>query len=144
MKIAHVRQGVFHVIALAVKHHNHGHAARINIMQNLQYYEHLSEPMAECLGLLSGTYDHNQLGDEILRDIASKVFNAQDTKGPRNFSKFLVKYAELLPRNVMKQMVLLVTQLDSEVRDTRDFLLPLLTILRLTRCASQWLKSWAI
>ncbi|KAG9221591.1 hypothetical protein CCMSSC00406_0007230 [Pleurotus cornucopiae] len=119
MKIAHVRQGVFHVIALAVKHHNHGHAARINIMQNLQYYEHLSEPMAECLALLSGTYDHNQLGDEILRDIASKVFNAQDTKGPRNFSKFLVKYAELLPRNVMKQMVLLVTQLDSEAYPMR-------------------------
>ncbi|KAJ8693502.1 condensin complex non-SMC subunit Cnd1 [Pleurotus ostreatus] len=119
MKIAQVRLGVFHVIALAVKHHSHGHAARINIMQNLQYYEHLSEPMAECLGLLSGTYDHNQLGDEILRDIASKVFNAQDTKGPRNFSKFLVKYAELLPRNVMKQMVLLVTQLDSEAYPMR-------------------------
>ncbi|KAF4564796.1 Condensin complex subunit [Pleurotus pulmonarius] len=119
MKIAQVRSGVFHVIALAVKHHNHGHAARINIMQNLQYYEHLSEPMAECLNLLSGTYDYNQLGDEILRDIASKVFNAQDTKGPRNFSKFLVKYAELLPRNVMKQMVLLVTQLDSEAYPMR-------------------------
>jgi hypothetical protein len=38
-----------------------------SIMQNLQYFEHLSEPMAEMLSILDSQYDHSQLGDDILK-----------------------------------------------------------------------------
>ncbi|KAH9963979.1 non-SMC mitotic condensation complex subunit 1 [Lactifluus volemus] len=50
----------------------------------------------------------------ILREIAAKSFNAQDTKGPRNFSRFLTQFAEWAPRAVLKQIRLLLSHLDSE------------------------------
>lgn len=114
MKSVEIRRGVYKAICLAVKHQGHALAAQISIMQSLQYYEHLSEPMAECLNILARDFDHPQLGDDILREIAGKSFSAQDTKGPRAFSRFLVRYAELAPRQVLKQLSLLIAHLDSE------------------------------
>ncbi|KAI0000131.1 non-SMC mitotic condensation complex subunit 1-domain-containing protein [Russula compacta] len=114
MKSQPIKLGIYKVICLAVKHHGHGPAAQTTIMQSLQYYEHLSEPMAECLNVLLKEFDHAQLGDEILREIAAKSFNAQDTKGPRNFSRFLTQFAEWAPRAVLKQISLLLSHLDSE------------------------------
>ncbi|KAG6370248.1 non-SMC mitotic condensation complex subunit 1 [Boletus reticuloceps] len=103
-----------YLVCIAVKHHGHAVAAQISIMQSLQYYEHLSEPMAELLSCLAKDFDHAQLGDEVLREIAGMSFNAQDTKGPRAFSRFLVKYSEESPRSVLKQISLLLDHLDSE------------------------------
>ncbi|OJA20254.1 hypothetical protein AZE42_02694 [Rhizopogon vesiculosus] len=114
MKVQKIRMHVYKVICIAVKHHGHALAAQINIIQSLQYYEHLSEPMAECLSILAKEFDHAQLGDEILREIAGKTFNAQDTKGPRAFSRFLVKFSEESPRSVLKQISILLGHLDSE------------------------------
>lgn len=107
----------------------------MTIMQNLQYTEHLSEPMAELVTILAKEFDYSQLGEEVLRcvfpalpsrsdtpltsecrEIADKQFNAQDTKGPRSFSKFLIRLAEVSPRLVLKQIALLQKHLDSEVR----------------------------
>ena len=115
MKSNDIRLGVYKVICLAVKQHGHSFGAQISIMQCLQYYEHLSEPMAEALSILSREFDHSQLAEEIMREIAGKNFSAQDTKGPRAFSRFLVALAELSPRLVLKQISLLLAHLDSEV-----------------------------
>ncbi|KAF8493475.1 non-SMC mitotic condensation complex subunit 1-domain-containing protein [Russula emetica] len=114
MKSQPIKLRVYKVICLAVKHHGHGPAAQTTIMQSLHLNEHLPEPMAECLNVLLKEFDHGQLGDEILREIAAKSFNAQDTKGPRNFSKFLTQFAEWAPRTVLKQISLLLSHLDSE------------------------------
>ncbi|KAH9953157.1 hypothetical protein BGW80DRAFT_1468845 [Lactifluus volemus] len=67
MKSQPIKLRVYKVICLAVKHHGHGPAAQTSIMQSLQYYEHLSEPMAGCLNVLLKEFDHAQLGEEILR-----------------------------------------------------------------------------
>jgi len=133
MKNNDIKLGVYKVICLAVKHHGHGFGAQISIMQCLQYFEHLSEPMAEALTVLAKEFDHSQLAEEILRyvffirvlnmflsvklvrEIAGKQFGGQDTKGPRSFSRFLVRFAELSPRIVLKQISLLLGHLDSEV-----------------------------
>ena len=115
MKVQRIKMNVFKVICVAVKNHGHALAAQISIMQALQYHEHLSEPMAECLSHLTKDFDHAQLGEEILREIAGKTFNAQDTKGPRAFSRFLVKFCEESPRSVLKQISVLLGHLDSEV-----------------------------
>jgi len=85
-------------------------------MQNLTYFEHLSEPMAELLHILSDTYDYSQLGEEVLRELSNKSFNSNDTRGPKSASTFIVKLSELTPRLVIKQMTMLAKQLDSEVR----------------------------
>lgn len=93
-------------------------AAQISIVQNLTYFEHLSEPMAEFLHILSEQYDYPQLGEEILRELSNKEFNSNDTRGPKSVSTFMVKLSELAPRLVIKQMTMLAKQLDSEVCDS--------------------------
>ncbi|KAF8644919.1 hypothetical protein AX16_008201 [Volvariella volvacea WC 439] len=119
MKVPDIKLGVYKVICLAVKHHGHSLAVQIHITQSLQFYEHLSEPMAECLHILAKEFDHPQLSEEILREIAGKAFNSQDNKGPRAFARFLTKFAELSPRLVLKQFSLLINQLDSEAYPMR-------------------------
>ncbi|KAE8448239.1 hypothetical protein EG329_009669 [Mollisiaceae sp. DMI_Dod_QoI] len=109
-----IRMHAFKVLCIAVKHHGHGYAAQISIVQNLTYFEHLAEPMAEFLHILSEQYDYPQLADEILRELSNKEFNSNDTKGPKSVSSFIVKLSELAPRLVIKQMTMLAKQLDSE------------------------------
>lgn len=129
MKDEKIRLGAEKVICVSVKHHNQILVAHTNIIQNLQFYEHLPEILAECLHILAAQYAHTQLGDDILREVASISFNAQDNKGPRNFARFLVKFAEYAPRSLLKQLSLLLNQLDSEVwlmfDSTKCFLIPL-------------------
>ena len=119
-----IKMGIYQVICLAVKHHSHAFGAQTSIIQNLTYFEHLAEYMAELLAILEKEFDFSQLGEEILRDVAGKSFAHNDQKGPKVFSRFLVKFAELSPRVVQKQMPLLLAHLDSEVRPhlTQEYL----------------------
>ena len=90
-------------------------AAQISVVQNLTYFEHLAEPMAELLHILAEQYDYPQLADEVLRELSNKEFNSNDTKGPKSVSAFMIKLSELAPRLVIKQVTLMAKQLDSEV-----------------------------
>jgi len=42
-------------------------AAQTAIIQNLSYFEHLSEPMAELLHIMCDSYDYPQLAEEVLK-----------------------------------------------------------------------------
>lgn len=44
--------------------------AQTSVIQNLSYFEHLSEPMAEFLQILAEQYDYPQLTEEILRQVS--------------------------------------------------------------------------
>ncbi|KAI4864471.1 condensin component [Hypoxylon rubiginosum] len=118
-----IKMHAFKVLCIAVKHHGHGYAAQISIVQNLTYFEHLSEPMAEFLHILAEQYDYPQLADEVLREISNKEFNSNDTKGPKSVSSFIIKLSELVPRLVIKQMTMLAKQLDSEAYTLRSSLI---------------------
>ncbi|KAJ6443590.1 condensin complex subunit 1 [Purpureocillium lavendulum] len=115
-KATPIRMHCFKVLCMAVKHHGHGYAAQINVIQNLTYFEHLSEPMAEFMHILAETYDYPQLADEVLRELSNKEFNSNDTRGPKSVSAFIAKLSELAPRLVIKQMTMLAKQLDSETQ----------------------------
>lgn len=119
MKVEKIRLGVYKVICVAVKSHGHGFAFQISLLQCLQYFEHLSEPMAEILDVLDKEFDVSGVGDEVLREISQKTFPAVDTKGPRTYGKFLVHLAELSPKIVLKQMSLLLDHVDSEAYPMR-------------------------
>ncbi|KAF0449771.1 Condensin complex subunit 1 [Gigaspora margarita] len=109
-----IKKIIYQILSVCVKDHNHAFGAQTSIMQNLQYYEHLAEPMAEFLDVLAKQYDHTRLTEEILIEISNKEFGSQDTIGPKSFSKFLVKLSELVPKVVAKQIGLLVKLLDNE------------------------------
>jgi condensin complex subunit 1 len=77
--------------------------------------------MAEFLQVLALNHDHRQLSDEVLRDISKKDFKdntnkeLKDSPNSKTFAAFLVKMSELCPKVVLKNMTLLIRQLDSEV-----------------------------
>ncbi|TXT06039.1 hypothetical protein VHUM_03512 [Vanrija humicola] len=129
LKVNDIRLGVYKVICLAVKFHGHAFGAQTSIVQNLTYFEHLSEPMAELLAILEKEFDYPQLAEEVLRDVASKTFSHTDAKGPRVFSRFLVRFAELSPRVVQKQMPLLLTHLDSDAHPMRMAIVEIIGLL---------------
>lgn len=119
MKITSVRMFCFKVLCIAIKHNGHALGAQTSIVQNLTYFEHLSEPMAELLHILSEQYDHPQLSSEVLRELASKEFSPTDAKGPKAVSIFLTKLSELEPRLVGKELGQLAKFLDSEAYTLR-------------------------
>ncbi|KAF9195978.1 Condensin complex subunit [Haplosporangium sp. Z 11] len=116
IKIASLKQRVYKVLCTCIKRHNHEFGARTTILQNLQYWEHTPEPMAELLDMLIKDYDFSQLADSILRDVSAREFDEtiKDISVPKAFSKFLVKLSELAPKVVLKQMGLLIVHLDGE------------------------------
>lgn len=116
MKSAEIRHAVFEVLCISVKSHGQALPLQIHITQSLQFFEHMSESMAECLYKLSTKYDHTQTADEVLRELAGMSFTNQDTKTPRAVARFLVTYAELYPRAAHRQLSLLINQQDSDVR----------------------------
>ncbi|KAF5389534.1 hypothetical protein D9757_004200 [Collybiopsis confluens] len=120
MKSEDVKENFCKVICRAVKNHGHGNAAAILLLQRLQYDEHLAEPIAQCLAILAQEFDHSQLGDEILRDVSQRNFTAQDTKGPRIFGRFLTEFSRISSRSVLKQLSLLIDQLDSDAYPMRN------------------------
>lgn len=75
--------------------------------------------MAEFLHILAEQYDYAQLADEVLRELSTKEFNSNDTRGPKSVASFIVKLSELAPRLVLKEMTLLAKQLDSEAYSLR-------------------------
>ncbi|KAF9479751.1 hypothetical protein BDN70DRAFT_833871 [Pholiota conissans] len=129
MKVHDIKMASFKVICLAVKHHGQAMAVQITIIQSLQFFEHLSEPLADCLTVLTHEFDFPQLGDEVLREIAGKTFTSQDSKGPRTFARFLTKYTESCPRPVLKQLSLLLDQLDSDSYPMRQAIVEVLGML---------------
>ncbi|KAG0366325.1 Condensin complex subunit [Gamsiella multidivaricata] len=116
VKISALKQRVYNVLCICIKRHNHEFGAKTTILQNLQYWEHTPEPMAELLVMLINDYDYSQLADSILREVSAKEFGEtnKDVSVPRAFSKFLVKLSELAPKLVLKQMGLLIDHLDGE------------------------------
>ncbi|RMZ84271.1 hypothetical protein DV738_g765, partial [Chaetothyriales sp. CBS 135597] len=119
IKVTAVRMFCFKVLCIAIKHHGHALGAQTSIVQNLTYFEHLSEPMAEFLHILSEQYDFPQLSSEIMRELAAKDFSPSDAKGPKSISTFIIKLSELEPRLVIKEMGLLAKFLDSEAYTLR-------------------------
>lgn len=119
MKVTSIRMFCFKVLCIAIKHNGHALGAQTSIIQNLTYFEHLSEPMAELLHILSEQYDHSQLASEVLRELSSKDFSPTDAKGPKAVSAFVTKLSELEPRLVGKELGQLARFLDSEAYTLR-------------------------
>jgi condensin complex subunit 1 len=115
LRVPAIKAGIFRVVCAAVKGHAQAFAVQASIAQALAYYEHLAEPMAELLALLRAEYDYERLADDVLRDVGAREFGGIDTRSPRAFARFLVRFTELCPRTVLRSISLLMKHLDSEV-----------------------------
>ncbi|KAK5116933.1 hypothetical protein LTR62_006654 [Meristemomyces frigidus] len=109
-----IRNHAFKVLCVAIKHHGHAYGAQTSIIQNLTYFEHLAEPMAEFLNILAQQYDYPQLAEEVMKELSNKEFSANDTRGPKSVSTFVARLSELAPRVVQRQVSYLAKLLESE------------------------------
>ncbi|KAF2857530.1 chromosome condensation complex Condensin, subunit D2 [Piedraia hortae CBS 480.64] len=114
VKLTSMRMHIFKVLCIAIKHHGHAYGAQTSIMQNLTYFEHLAEPMAEFLNILAEQYDYPQLAEEVMKELSNKEFSANDTKGPKSVATFVARLSELAPRVVQRQITYLAKLLESE------------------------------
>ncbi|SMQ51887.1 unnamed protein product [Zymoseptoria tritici ST99CH_1A5] len=114
MKSMTIRMHAFKVLCVAIKHHGHAYGAQTSIIQNLTYFEHLAEPMAEFLNILAEQYDYPQLAEEVMKELSNKEFSENDTKGPKSVSTFVARLSELAPRVVQRQVTYLAKLLESE------------------------------
>ncbi|KAG8918153.1 Condensin complex subunit [Tulasnella sp. 418] len=129
MKSQEVKLGVCKVLCLSVKNHGHvfgqyprhslgAHDDPIDFLQVHRYprcnafnISSTLRSLAEIL-TISIEYDHTQLTEEIMCEISAKNLNYQDTKGPESFS--IPSQISGSPKITMKQMSLLLQQIDSE------------------------------
>ena len=114
VKSTAIRMHAFKVLCVAIKHHGHAYGAQTSIIQNLTYFEHLAEPMAEFLNILAEQYDYPQLAEEVMKELSNKEFSANDTRGPKSVSTFVARLSELAPRVVQRQVTYLAKLLESE------------------------------
>lgn len=114
VKSTAIRMHVFKVLCVAIKHHGHAYGAQTSVIQNLTYFEHLAEPMAEFVNILAEQYDYSQLAEEVMKELSNKEFSANDTKGPKSVSTFVARLSELAPRVVQRQVTYLAKLLESE------------------------------
>ncbi|KAL0080987.1 non-SMC mitotic condensation complex subunit 1-domain-containing protein [Phycomyces blakesleeanus] len=127
-----IKKRVFKVLGMCIKNYNHAFAAQTSIMQNLQYWEHSAEPMAEFLHYLVEQQGYTQLVDEIIREISNKEFKEtaakelKDSPNAKTFAMFLQKLAELLPKTILKNIGVLIHQLDSESYTIRTAIIDIL------------------
>ncbi|KAF5330160.1 hypothetical protein D9611_010625 [Ephemerocybe angulata] len=128
MKLAPIRSLVYEVLCVSVKSHGQGFVLQNHVTTSLQFYEHMSESMAECLWKLATTYDHVQTGDEVLRELAGLNFTT-DSKTARATARFLTSYAELYPRAAHRQLALLLNHQDSESYPMRQAIIEILGFL---------------
>ncbi|KAJ2489239.1 condensin complex non-SMC subunit Cnd1 [Coemansia sp. RSA 2050] len=120
-KDADFQAALFNSLCLWMQNYNGLYGLATMITQNLQHYEHLSESMAALVQLAYDRFNGTQLADEVLRDIANKTFNSvHDKAGPKNTARFLVKFSQLAPKALLRQMGLLIKHLDSEAHILRS------------------------
>ncbi|KIY64551.1 ARM repeat-containing protein [Cylindrobasidium torrendii FP15055 ss-10] len=129
MKHTEVATSVKAALAYAVKYQNYQQIAEHKIFDSLQFYEHLANPIAEFLALLSKDHEEPQLTIDVLVQISKMTFAAgeKETKEDRIFSKFLIHLAKEAPSIVAGQISLVVNQLDCESYSIR---LAVLTVLQ--------------
>lgn len=67
LKTPATRAKANHIISICVKRYGHAFSVQTTVSQNLQYYEHLCDPMAELLDLMASEYDYPNLAGEVIR-----------------------------------------------------------------------------
>ncbi|OMJ13613.1 Condensin complex subunit 1 [Smittium culicis] len=102
--------------------------AFVNILwQDMKNYEHFGEITAELITMSMESYDHVQLGDEILRIISSDSWgDASDKAAQKYIAKFLISLSVKAPKLVTRFMNMLVNLLGSESYFARSCIIEVL------------------
>jgi predicted component of type VI protein secretion system len=87
------------------------------ILQNLRYSTFLAETMADLLHLIINNSPDALIFEEIFREIGNIEFEPDD-KIAKEFSKFIVAVSATNPKETLRNMSMIQSQLDSDVGAT--------------------------
>lgn len=90
------------------------HGMKTIILQDLNYFEALSEPLAEFVALLSQVDEHSTMVQELLEQIGGHRFKASEAGSVKIISVFLVGLARLAPRDALRSITEFISQMDCE------------------------------
>ncbi|KAJ3090042.1 Condensin complex subunit [Quaeritorhiza haematococci] len=110
---------IFEILALCVVNYDDILGVRTRVMQNIRE-DHLAEPMADFLVMLSKVYQNNELVAAVLRELPQKDINEKNTKMAKSVAKFLVRLSDESSKDMLKQMVHLKFFFDSESHTIRS------------------------
>ncbi|TIA70796.1 hypothetical protein E3P91_02896 [Wallemia ichthyophaga] len=129
IKNADTKAVFFNILSISIISHGQSFSAQTSIIQNLEYFDHLGEPMAELLSHLYHNYDDATLTHNCLVDVSNRSFSGADLKAPRAFSKFITTLTHHAPALVLKHVVLLQTHMDSDAYTMRNAIIEAFAIL---------------
>ncbi|KAJ3010187.1 Condensin complex subunit [Thoreauomyces humboldtii] len=111
-----VKGKVVELLCLCVTRYDRamGHGLQTRVVEQYLREEHLSEFVAEFLEVLVTKHNDTKMTDAILRQCTAKEFSDKEPKLAKAFSRFLIRLSEIVPKEVLKQMVHLQIHFDSE------------------------------
>jgi len=119
LKTSGLKRAVQEGWVLAVGRHGYGTGMKALVMQDLQYFEPLMEPLAEFLALLQereagASSGSSTLLVDLLEAIGRHAYSVSESGAVRNATTILTSLARSVPRDVLRALPHLVGQLDSE------------------------------
>lgn len=132
VKSSNTRKGVIDVLTECTRSQGYPDSLKTIILQDLIYYEHLSEPIAELLKSLYSAEDStcSQVCEEVLKTIGSHRFSSQEsTTSTKIAAVFFAKFASISPKEALHTLTLFIDQLDSEAYTVRMSMVEVIGVL---------------
>ncbi|KAJ3100089.1 Condensin complex subunit [Physocladia obscura] len=123
-KSSGVKNAAFVILGLAAKKFDSGPTKAVQTrIIHLIKEDHLAESIADFLKKMADGLEFPELTDGILRDAKDWQFTDDDSKHSKSFAKFIIKLSETMSERVLKNMVSLQTQIDSDAYPVRNAML---------------------
>uniref|UniRef100_A0A6I8PSK6 Condensin complex subunit 1 n=1 Tax=Ornithorhynchus anatinus TaxID=9258 RepID=A0A6I8PSK6_ORNAN len=110
------REGITHLLGVALTRYNHMLSATLKITQMLQHFEHVAPVLVGAVSCWATDYGMKTIVGEIVREIGQKCPQelGRDPAGAKGYAAFLTELAERVPAVLMTSMSVLLDHLDGE------------------------------
>ncbi|XP_066028149.1 condensin complex subunit 1 [Pocillopora verrucosa] len=119
---------IFNLLGVMVKKYNYGLGISLKIVQLLQHFEHLVQPLAQAVQTFVDEFSIKGVVSEVIREIGRMDPRdlSRDTSGTRAYADFLVELAGRVPSQIIPNISVLLCHLDGESYSMRNGILALM------------------
>jgi len=128
VKIGTTKELIFNLLGVMVKKYNYGLGVSLKIVQLLQHFEHLVQPLAQAVEMFINDFGVKSVVSEVIREIGRMDPRdlARDTSGTRAYSDFLIELAGRVPSQIIPNISVLLCHLNGESYSMRNGILGLM------------------
>ncbi|KAJ7379614.1 meiotic chromosome condensation [Desmophyllum pertusum] len=119
---------IFNLLGVIVKKYNYGLGVSLKIVQLLQHFEHLVNPLAQAVETFVNEFSVKNIVSEVIREIGRMDPRdlTRDTSGTRAYADFLVELAGRVPTQIIPNISVLLCHLNGESYSMRNGILGLM------------------